>query len=188
MGRLAELPAIVDAVVAVIGSRAGASSGRGRATADRRAAEGRRPVRSPRRRQRRWDARSDRPGPLHRQSIDRQDGHRDRGRGPGAWRAGHPRCCRHRGDAAARRDHDPCRDRGGDACRPPSTHPCRRRTGGFRCARHGGGGRRFPAVEPRRDEARAWRRSDPRARADTRHPRPARADRAGDGSGGRDHV
>ena len=37
----------------------------------------------------------------------------------------------------------------------------------------------FRPSHRRRHEARAWRRSDPRARADPGHPRPARADRRG---------
>ena len=77
VGRLAELAAIVDAVVAAVGGSAGPRRRiRPRVRPLRRPGPRRRPRRPARRRHRRRHARADRPGPLHRQSLDRPDGRR----------------------------------------------------------------------------------------------------------------
>ena len=91
VGRLAELGRIVDAVVAAIGEPAGSPAGPGpRAARVAEPAARRRPRRSAHRGHRRRDARGDRSGPLHRQSLERPDGRGDRRRGPRARRAGQP--------------------------------------------------------------------------------------------------
>ena len=89
VGRLAELETIVDAVVAAVADRPIRAAGSRRPTADRRAGARRRSRRPPRRRDRGRHARADRPGPLHRQSLDREDGRRRRRGGAGPRRASH---------------------------------------------------------------------------------------------------
>ena len=71
VGRLAELPAIVDAVVAAVADRPVRAAGSRGAPAAGRPGPRRRPRRPPRRRHRRRHARGDRSGPLHRQPLDR---------------------------------------------------------------------------------------------------------------------
>ena len=125
VGRLAELPA--HRRRGRRGRRPIARSARpdpGRAAAARRAGPRRGPRRPPHRGDRRRHARGDRPGPLHRQPLDRADGRRDRRGGPRPRRAGDA----HRGERRAsrlprRRDGRPGRvDR-----RPASGRSCGRR-------------------------------------------------------------
>ena len=101
IGRLAELDAIVDAVVAAVGASADPRAGSGGTPAPRRSGARRRPGRPPRRGHRRRDARGDRPGPLHRQSLDRPDGRRHRRGRARPRRAGDARRRERRGRSAA---------------------------------------------------------------------------------------
>ena len=74
IGRLAELGDIVDAVVEAVGGLARPPAQRRRPAPDRRPARRPRPRGSADRRDRRRHRRADRPGPIHRQSQQRQDG------------------------------------------------------------------------------------------------------------------
>ena len=109
------------------------------------------PRRQEARRQRRPDVRSDRSGPLRRQSQLRQDGHRARGRrqAPRRRRDADPRA--ERGAAADRRDHEPRRDRGAAAV------GAREREQGRRRDHHDRRGRRLPAGARGEREAQARR-------------------------------
>ena len=111
--------AIVDAVVAAVDDRPVRAAGPGGAAAARRAGPRRGPRRPPHRRHRRRHARGDRPGPLHRQSLDRADGRRRRRGRARPRRPGHAHRRERRGAAAARRD-----DRPGRVDRRPRAPRC----------------------------------------------------------------
>jgi len=120
---------------------------------------GRRPGWTPRRRDRRRHRRANRPGPIRRQSLDRQDGHR-RGRGrAGSRRRGDPDLGNTSVDAPARAH--VARPRPLPRCRPPC-EPSLRPRGPLRRAHHGRGSGRFPAAFGRGPQDRPRRRADPR--------------------------
>ena len=128
--------------------------GSGRPPTARRTCPRRRPGRPPHRRDRRRDARGDRPGPFHRQPLDRQDGRRDRRGRPRPRGAGHGHRRERRGPLPARRHGRPGRVDRRPARRAPPRDTRRRRRGRLRCAGDGGGGRGLPAGDPGRHEAR----------------------------------
>ncbi len=147
------------------GRRAGPGRGRGRPPAGCGAAPRARPRGPPHRDQRRRHRRADRPGSVHRQPLDRQDGRRPRPGRAGPRRAGHARRRERLGGAAGRCAGRPRRDDRRDAGR--GARP--RRRGGR--ADHGRRGRRLPAAPRGDEEAEPRRGPDDRARADRGHPR-----------------
>ncbi len=166
-GRLAETGAIVDAVVAAVDGPARPRARPGRPPAGRRRGPRRRPRRPPRGHHGRRHGRADRPGPVHRQPLDRQDGRRP---GPRPRSIAGARVTLIVGHVSV-----PLPAGGGSRsstrrppprwARPSASGPRRRRRPG-----HGRRGRRLPAAHGRDHQARPRRRPDARARADRGHP------------------
>ena len=166
VGRLAELPRIVDAVVEAIGGRPVRAARRRRAPAARRPARDPGPRGPARRRERRRHRGGDRPRPVHRQPQHRQDGRRDRGGGARPRRRRHDRRGPRRGPAAGCR-RPSSRPSPPPTCATPSSTPSS--TTRRRRARDGRGGRRLPPGDrpPRRSSPGATGMT-PRARAHAR--------------------
>ena len=126
-------------------------------------------------------ARADRPGPLHRQPLDREDGRRRCRRSGGARSPGHADRREPRGAATGRRRGRPrVLDRRA-ARRPAPRHLAgrRRRPRLVRRPDHGRRRRRLPAGHARGTQAPTGRLARARARADAGPPRRGRPDRHG---------
>ncbi len=132
-----------------------------------------RPRRPPRRRDRRRHGRADRPGPLHRQPLDRQDGGRHRRGRPGARRGGDPHRRPHVSvPLPGRRTSRPGRVHG-RRCEPPLLEALdgpRRRGRASTCSSWPPPSPTSGRAGPPPTEARPRRRADARARADAGHP------------------
>ena len=126
VGRLAELPRLVDAVARVLDGQPIRQPDPAGPTTPRRARPTR-PGRLAHRRQRRRHGRADRSGALHRQPLQRQDGHGHRRGSSRSWCARDPHQGHHHRRRARGRDRGAGRDSGPDArsrargaARPPT--------------------------------------------------------------------